>query len=214
MLGERAMVKVSVREVSALAINAALYAAGSYATAYIPTPWLVQLRPAVAIPAIFAVLFGPIVGGLGAALGTFIASILTYGSPILTIFSGTPANFVCFYIIGRLSKPLNWRNFVAATLIGFLAGSIIIGFGLWLLLAKLSFLIPTGTYAYKAVEGAILSIAKDPASWVLSTIIWTLGTGVMCTVFIGTPILRICEKVFPSLISNQEELETLKSSTK
>ncbi|MEM1766962.1 MAG: ECF transporter S component, partial [Candidatus Bathyarchaeia archaeon] len=75
----RGMVKVSVREVSALAINAALYAVGSYATAYIQTPWLVQLRPAVVIPAVFAVLFGPIVGGLGAALGTFIASILTYG---------------------------------------------------------------------------------------------------------------------------------------
>ncbi|MEM2045239.1 MAG: ECF transporter S component [Candidatus Bathyarchaeia archaeon] len=199
------MVKVSVREVSALAINAALYAVGSYATAYIQTPWLVQLRPAVVIPAVFAVLFGPIVGGLGAALGTFIASILTYGSPVLTIFSGTPGNFVCFYIIGKISKPLNWRNFVAATLMGFLAGSIIIGFGLWLLLAKLSFLIPTGTYAYKAVEGAISSIAKDPATWILNTIVWTLGTGVICTVFIGTPILRACEKAFPNLLTNQEK---------
>lgn len=199
------MGRISVKGVSALAVNTALYAVGSYATAHIPTPWLVQLRPAVVIPAVFAVLFGPIVGGLGAALGTFIASILTYGSPILTIFSGTPANFVCFYIIGKISKPLNYRNFMAATLIGFLAGSIIIGFGLWLLLAKLNFLIPTATYAYKAVEGAILSIAKDPATWVLSTIIWTLGTGVICTALIGAPILRICEKVFPNLILNQEK---------
>lgn len=95
------------------AICAALYAVGSYATAYIPTPWLVQLRPAVVIPAVFAVLFGPLVGGLGAAIDTFIASIFTYGTAVLTIFSGTPGNFVCFYVMGKLCKPFTWRNFMA-----------------------------------------------------------------------------------------------------
>jgi energy-coupling factor transport system substrate-specific component len=93
------MVRINTKEISALAINAALYAIGSYATAYIPTPWIVQLRPAVVVPAVFAVLFGPLVGGLGAAIGTFIASIFTYGTAVLTVFSGTPANFVCFYLI-------------------------------------------------------------------------------------------------------------------
>lgn len=193
------MVKFSVREVSALAINAALYAVGSYATAYIPTPWLVQLRPAVAIPAVFAVMFSPLVGGLGAALGTFIASAFTYGTVVLTVFSGTPGNLICFYIIGRLSKPFNWRNFTAATLIGFLAGSIIIGFGLWLLLANFSFLIPAGTYASEAMKGPMAAIARDPATWILSTIVWTLGTGAICTVLIGIPILRVCQKAFPQL---------------
>ncbi|MEM1556882.1 MAG: ECF transporter S component [Candidatus Bathyarchaeia archaeon] len=178
------------------ALCAALYAVSSYTTAYIPTPWLVQLRPAVVIPAVFAVLFGPLVGGLGAAIGTFVASVLTYGTAVLTIFSGTPANFVCFYLIGKLSKPFTWRNFVAATLLGFLVGSVIIGFGLWLLLTSFSFLIPAGTYAFEMVKGSIAAIARDPAAWVLGTIVWTLGTGVICTVLIGTPILKACQKAF------------------
>jgi uncharacterized membrane protein len=190
------MVRINTKEISALAINAALYAIGSYATAYIPTPWIVQLRPAVVVPAVFAVLFGPLVGGLGAAIGTFIASIFTYGTAVLTVFSGTPANFVCFYLIGKLSKPFNARSFIAAATLGFLAGSMVIGFGLWLLLAKFCFLIPTGTYAYEAVKNSLAAIAKDPASWMLTTIIWTFGTGLICTILIGIPVLRACGKVY------------------
>jgi len=193
--------RISTKEVAAISINASLYAVGSYLTAYIPTPWLVQLRPAVVIPAVFAVLFGALAGGLGAAIGTFIASVVTYGTVVLTIFSGTPGNFACFYLLGRFSKPYNRRNFAAGTLVGFLVGSIIIGFGLWFLLAYLSFLIPAGTYAHKVVQGSIAAILKDPAAWILSTIVWTLGTGAICTLLIGFPILRACESAFPQLFT-------------
>jgi len=193
--------KITAKEVAATAVNAALYAVGSLATAYIPTPWIVQLRIAVVIPAVFAVMFGPLVGGLGAAIGTFLASIVTYGTPALTIFSGTPANFAAFYLLGKFSRPYNPRNFAAATLIGFLVGSVIIGFGLWFLLAYLSFLIPAGTYAYSAVQKSIVAIATDPATWILSTIVWTLGTGAICTILIGLPILKACERAFPHLFT-------------
>jgi len=196
--------KMSTREIAAMALNASLYAVGSYLTAYIPTPWIVQLRPAVVIPAVFAVVFGPLVGGLGAAIGTFIASIVTYGTAILTIFSGTPGNLACFYLLGRFSKPYNRRNFAAGTMIGFLVGSIIIGFGLWFLLAYLSFLIPAGTHAHKAVQGSIAAIVRDPAAWILSTIVWTLGTGAICTILIGLPVLRACEGAFPQLLRKAE----------
>jgi uncharacterized membrane protein len=196
--------RVSARDVAATALNAGLYAVGSYLTSYIPTPWIVQLRPAVVIPAVFAVAFSPLVGGLGAAIGTFIASIATYGTAILIIFSGTPANFVCFYLLGKFSKPYNNRNFAAGTVIGFMTGSIIIGFGLWFLLAYMNFLIPAGTYAYKAVQGSIAAIARDPATWILSTIVWTLGTGAICTILLGLPILRICETAFPQLFSKEQ----------
>jgi uncharacterized membrane protein len=196
--------KMTAKEIAAIAINASLYATGSYLTAYIPTPWIVQLRPAVVIPAVFAVVFGPLVGGLGAAIGTFIASIITYGTPLLTIFSGIPANFACFYLLGRFSKPYNHRNFAAGTMIGFLVGSIIIGFGLWFLLAYLCFLIPVGTPAYSAVQASIASIARDPAAWILSTIVWTLGTGAICTILIGIPVLRVCEGALPQLLRKTE----------
>ncbi|MEM2336233.1 MAG: hypothetical protein QXQ50_09905 [Candidatus Bathyarchaeia archaeon] len=193
--------KITAKQIAAIAVNASLYAVGSYLTAYIPTPWIVQLRPAVVIPAVFAVVFGPLVGGVGAAIGTFTASIATYGTAILTIFSGTPANFACFYLLGKLSKPYNHKNFAAGTMIGFLVGSIIIGFGLWFLLTYLTFLIPAGTYAYTVAQSTIAKMLTDPASWILSTIVWTLGTGAICTLLIGLPILRICEKAFPELFT-------------
>lgn len=193
--------KITAKQIAAIAVNASLYAVGSYLTAYIPTPWIVQLRPAVVIPAVFAVVFGPLVGGLGAAVGTFTASIATYGTAILTIFSGTPANFACFYLLGKLSKPYNHKNFAAGTMIGFLVGSIIIGFGLWFLLTYLTFLIPAGTYAYTVAQSTIAKMLTDPASWILSNIVWTLGTGAICTLLIGLPILRICEKAFPELFT-------------
>ncbi|MEM2518254.1 MAG: ECF transporter S component [Candidatus Bathyarchaeia archaeon] len=193
--------KITAKQIAAIAVNASLYAVGSYLTAYIPTPWIVQLRPAVVIPAVFAVVFGPLVGGVGAAIGTFTASIATYGTAILTIFSGTPANFACFYLLGKLSKPYNHKNFAAGTMIGFLVGSIIIGFGLWFLLTYLTFLIPAGTYAYTVAQSTIAKMLTDPASWILSNIVWTLGTGAICTLLIGLPILRICEKAFPELFT-------------
>ena len=57
-------------EVAQSATCAVLYAMGSYLTAYISSPWgSGQFRPAVVIPAIFATLFGPFVGGIGAAPG-------------------------------------------------------------------------------------------------------------------------------------------------
>jgi uncharacterized membrane protein len=185
--------KISAREIAALALNAALYAVGSYSTAYIPTPWLVQLRPAVVIPAVFAVLFGPLVGGLGAAIGTFIASIFTYGTATLTIFSGTPANFACFYLLGKLSRPYSREKFIFGTTVGFLAGSIIIGFGLLVLARFFLFLVPV------ALTGKLVNLATGLGC--LSAIVWTLGTGLLCTLLIGLPVLRVCEKAFPRLLT-------------
>ena len=49
--------------VALTSICASLYALGSYATSYIESPWGTgQFRPAVVIPAVFAILFGPIPG--------------------------------------------------------------------------------------------------------------------------------------------------------
>lgn len=93
---------------------AALYALGAYSTSYIESPWGIgQFRPAVIIPAFFAISFGPLVGGVGAAMGTFIQSIVRYGHPWLTLISGTPANFVAFYLFGALlHKKFSWTRFL------------------------------------------------------------------------------------------------------
>lgn len=96
------------KRVAAACLCATLYCLGSILTAEtgLLMGFFVQFRPAVVIPIVFAVLFGPFVGGLGAAIGTFVASVYFYGHPFLTIFSGTPANFLGFWVVGYAARRL------------------------------------------------------------------------------------------------------------
>jgi len=133
-------VQLKSRDVAAIAIYASLYAATSLLTAYIPTgPYFIQFRPAIAIPMIAAIVATPLIAGLSAAIGTFIASIIRYGTPLLTIFSGTPANFMGFYIMGLTYKVLRRKNvnwiiaLIVSSCLGLIVGSAIIALGLWFL---------------------------------------------------------------------------------
>ena len=102
-------------EVAALAINAGLYAALGYILYYVlpltaPGFGTVRFWPSVIIPAVFAVLFGPWVGGFGASVGIFISDMLIHGNPILSLMAGVPSNFAMFAIIGYLAKRnTHWK---------------------------------------------------------------------------------------------------------
>jgi uncharacterized membrane protein len=102
-------------DVAALALNAALYAVLGYMlSAVLPltTPGLglVRFWPQVIIPAVFAVIFGPWVGGLGAGLGIFIADMLVHGNALLSLTAGVTSNFAMFTIIGYFSnKKISWK---------------------------------------------------------------------------------------------------------
>jgi hypothetical protein len=102
-------------DVTAFAMNAGLYAALGYILYYVlpltaPGFGTVRFWPSVIIPAAFAVLFGPWVGGFGAAVGIFISDMLIHGNPILSLMAGVPSNFAMFAIIGYLSKKnTNWK---------------------------------------------------------------------------------------------------------
>jgi uncharacterized membrane protein len=65
----------------------------------------VRFWPQVFVPAIFAVLFGPWVGGIGAAIGIFLADVI-YGhhDVLLSLLVGVPSNFIGFFIIGWLTR--------------------------------------------------------------------------------------------------------------
>jgi len=72
---------------------------------------VVMFWPAAVFPAIFGVLFGPIVGGASAALGIFLSDMLLfhwnltlYPNVSLGIAIGVVANFVCFYLISYISR--------------------------------------------------------------------------------------------------------------
>lgn len=102
-------------DVAAFAMNAGLYAALGYILYYVlpltaPGFGTVRFWPSVIIPAAFAVLFGPWVGGFGAAVGIFISDMLIHGNPVLSLMAGVPSNFAMFAIIGYLTKKnTDWK---------------------------------------------------------------------------------------------------------
>ncbi len=90
-----------------IAVNATLYALVGYLTylgIFAPAIGVVRFWPSVAIPALFSFLFGPLVGGVGAAIGIFISDMLIHGNALLSITVGVPSNFIAFYLLGLLSR--------------------------------------------------------------------------------------------------------------
>jgi hypothetical protein len=95
-------------EMTMASLNAALYASIGYLTflgIFAPIIGVVRFWGiAVVIPAVFAALFGPLVGGIGAAIGIFISDMIIHGNALLSLAVGVPANFVMFYLIGYISR--------------------------------------------------------------------------------------------------------------
>ena len=118
-------------EAAVSATCAVLYAMGSYLTAFTASPWgSGQFRPAVVIPAVFSTLFGPLVGGLGAAVGTLIADSAKYGQIyVRSLVASVPGNFVGFYLFGWFMKrKFSWENFIKASQITLLVSNAIVAF--------------------------------------------------------------------------------------
>jgi hypothetical protein len=90
---------LKTQDIVVIGISAALYAVFGILTAGFSFLG-VGFLPAVVIPAVFAVLYGPWVGGLGAAIGIFIRDMVVHGNPALSLVAGVPANFIVFFIIG------------------------------------------------------------------------------------------------------------------
>jgi uncharacterized membrane protein len=111
------------------AICAALYFVVGYSTSFGFSLGGVAFWPAAFIPAVFAVLFGPWVGGTGAAIGIFIRDVLYHGDPLLSLIAGVPANFVVFFLIGYLTKTKLSRT---KTITAFILGTVVVISGLLL----------------------------------------------------------------------------------
>ena len=114
-------------EIAMIAICAALYAVVGRLTDLGLTFLGVAFWPAVVIPAIFAVLYGSWVGGIGGAIGIFIRDMLFHGIPLLSLAAGVPPNFILFFLIGYLAN----RNMgTKKIVIGIIIASIIVVVGL------------------------------------------------------------------------------------
>jgi uncharacterized membrane protein len=117
------------QDIAVIGICAAVYAVVGRLTDLGLTFVGVAFFPAVVIPAVFAVLFGPWVGGFGGAIGIFIRDMLFHGNAFLSLTVGVPANFVVFFLIGYFaSREIDMKRLVA----GALLGAIVIVIGLLL----------------------------------------------------------------------------------
>jgi len=111
-------------DVAMIGVSAALYAIVGVLTnmgIVSPVVGVVKFWPAVIVPAIFAVLFGPWVGGIGAAIGIFVSDMVQpgHGIILLSLTAGSTSNFAMFFLIGWISKRnINWRNIVIALIAG------------------------------------------------------------------------------------------------
>lgn len=111
-------------DVAMIGVGAALYAiVGILTNMGIVTPvvGVVKFWPAVVIPGIFAVLFGPWVGGLSAAIGIFISDMVQpgHGIPLLSLTVGSTSNFAGFYLMGLISRrKMKWNNILLVLIAG------------------------------------------------------------------------------------------------
>ena len=105
--------------VAMAAICAALYALIGRLTDLGITFGGVAFWPAAVIPAVFSVLFGPWVGGTGAAIGIFIRDMLFHGDALLSLSAGVTANFAGGFLIGYFARTsLDRRKISTSMCIG------------------------------------------------------------------------------------------------
>jgi hypothetical protein len=116
------------RDITAICICSALYAVFGILTGGISF-FGIGFLPAVVIPAVFAVLYGPWVGGISGAIGIFIRDLIVHGNAPLSLVAGVPPNFILFFLIGYLcTKTVSLKKAlicVSLASIGLLISSIV-----------------------------------------------------------------------------------------
>ncbi len=106
---------MKTQTIAVIGICAAVYAVVGRLTDFGLNFLGVAFFPAVVVPAVFAVLFGPWVGGIGAAIGIFIRDMLFHGNPFLSLSAGVPPNFIVFFIIGYISgRSIDMKKLVTS----------------------------------------------------------------------------------------------------
>ncbi len=120
------MPQLKAFNIAVIALSAALYAVVGYLTSFNLSFGGVAFWPAAFVPAIFAVLFGPWEGGIGAAIGIFIRDTIVIGQPLLSLTAGVTANFAAFFLIGYFAHMrLNRKKTLLSLIIG--AAVILVG---------------------------------------------------------------------------------------
>ncbi len=181
-------------DIAVTAICAAVYAVVGYLTSFGLTFGGVAFWPAAFIPAVFGILFGPWVGGIGAAIGIFIRDISYTHDPFLSLTAGVTANFAAFFLIGYLSRTKLDKK---KTTLGLVIGGVTILSGL--LLPTL--LLPTESASFTLFSADItfaLFASLMLVSFVLFALVWkfwsefrTFGVAAVIGQGVGATIVSI-----------------------
>jgi len=154
----------------------------------------VAFWPAVVIPAVFAVLYGPWVGGVGAAMGIFVRDMLFHGDPLLSLTAGVTSNFAMFFILGYVSRrSLGWKKLVLS---GALAG-VVMAAGLLLptLLLPAEFAGFTGLSTWEIVAVFVLTVFVSLSAILIVSRRWSewrsFGVGSVIGQGIGAAIVAV-----------------------
>ena len=183
-------------------MNAAVYfGIGALWTAFPLMVFGVRFWPQVFAPATFSILFGPWVGGVGAAIGIFLADVI-YGhhDAFLSLLVGVPSNFVGFYVIGWLTNR-EFKGLARRALfgLGFLIQplyAIALVLGLYLLFGATTVLSPT-LYLAVAVGLIVIVVALSfiilRSRWAEFTAAGAIGLA------IGTAIIGVGIVIYSAL---------------
>ncbi len=177
---------------SLISISAALYAVAIAVTSPIPTPWGVgHFRPGVVVPAFFAVVFGPIVGGVGAAIGTFLGdfalSFFGLTTPLLSLIAGVPGNFVGFYLLGWLvSKRRTLASFMLSNFVALLVGNLTAALGV---MVYLWFVVPI--WAMFPMDLKIGTVMGLTLFWVATMIVFVAPLVPILVRYTGSTLVKM-----------------------
>lgn len=171
-------------DVAALALNIALYVAVGYIFfTLIPIKFeQVRFWPPVIVPAVFAMVFGPLVGGIGAAVGILLSDAIFGNNILLSLMAGVTSNFVAFYLIGYIAKKkIRWLvpvvAYGAATVLFIWIGYAYLGLDFW---AKAAFIgVATASYVVFLIPVVVLRNSKWRSFEVGSIIGMLLGAAII-----------------------------------
>lgn len=182
---------------------AVLYAIGAYSTAYIPSPWGVgQFRPAVVIPAFFAVIFGPMPAAVGAAIGTLIADSVKHGYLYPGSFlAAVPGNFIGFFLFGYIvKKKFTWGRFILASNVTLTVANLIVAF-LYITVFKVLYLSQPAYVALSWDAIVFLSVGLT---------IWWFVTMLPFVLLITPLLIRAVAAAVPSVVPKDVRTHSLK----
>jgi len=185
---------------SLISITAALYAVAIAVTSPIPTPWGVgHFRPGVVVPAFFAVVFGPIIGGVGAAIGCFLGdfalSFFGLTNPLLSLVAGVPGNLVGFYLLGWLvSKRRSWSSFILSSFISLVVGNLIAALGV---IGYFWFIVPE--WASWPIGLKMATTIGLTFFWVVTMIVFVVPLVPVLVMYIEPTLMRIGVRGFSNL---------------